>query len=154
MLKIILAALLFVLLLMMGIVIAGNDRMEVEADVIAPEVSISVPGKFSFGEVKVGYDSGEMNITINNTGDVAVSVTPLLANATEEIFSNVYFKRIKSDSWKKIGGFSVNISKPASAGGIREQTLYLTLDLTDYNEAVDRDILDHKSDIIFWAVAQ
>jgi hypothetical protein len=125
--------------------------MKVEANIFAPIVSVEVPDYVYFGNVSKGYESNEINITINNTGNIDISVTPKLADNSEKIFNYTYFKKTSSDTYRIVGMFNVNITKPKT-NGVTVQPVYAKLDLTDYDEDIPQDMLNHKTDIIFYAV--
>jgi len=145
---------ILMLVVFAGLVLgADSDAVEVSVNVLAPEpdvVGIKVPDSLDFGNVTKGEESDIMDLYINNTGNVAVTVTPELANDSEEIFSYLFFRRTQSQAFSEIGSFSVNISEPAD-GGIKTQRTYVMLDLTDFD---GNDSVEYKSDVIFWAVAQ
>lgn len=133
-----------------------SDIIEVSVNVLAPEpdvVGVEVPDSLDFGDVVAGEESDIFDLYINNTGNVAITVTPKLVNNSEEVFSYLFFRRVQSDPFTQIGDFSVNISKPVD-GGIKTQRTYAVLDLEDFDGNIDEDILDHQADVIFWALPQ
>jgi len=139
------------ILIFLALVYASSDTMKVEANIFAPVVSVEVPDYVYFGNLSKGYESDEINITINNTGTTDISVTPRLANSQEKIFNYTYFKKTSSDTYRLVGMFNVNISRPTQ-NGVKVQSVYAKLDLTDYDGDIDYDMIKHNASIIFWAV--
>src|SRR3989344_3420316 len=123
--------------------VSANSNVDFVADVYAPRTSIQITNSIYMGNISKGYSTDKTRVDINNTGDVAVMVTPQLSNSSEEIFSNLYFKRIQSDPFARIGNFSLNISKPSSMGGVKESSFYVKLDLTGYTGTISADKLGH-----------
>ena len=145
----------FMLILFFSFAIAGNV-MTAEADIYVPAdiVSIEVQDYAYLGNITVGQNSEtvKVKVYINNTGNVNVTVTPQLVDSNENLFKNLYFARITTVPYQKIGVWSINISKPSS-GGVRKEDFWMKLDLGDYTGEITEEI-GHKSDIIFIAVAQ
>jgi hypothetical protein len=146
---------------------SAGDTSSFEVNLVKEEantdsLSITVSDKFSFGNITKGQKSEEYQFYVNNTGTVAITVTPKLTNISEKIFSNLYFREQKTKTisgvstdvpFTKIGQYSFNISKPTS-GGVKSDYTYMVLDLTNYNENVSSDIIGHKADIKFYVSAQ
>lgn len=131
-----------------------SPEMNVTANILAPEISIRVPDVLDFGNVKVGYDSGIKNIIVYNTGDIKVRITTALANPSESIFNYTKFRKSNLTTWYKIGSsYSFTIDKPLEVGGEMEQSLDFMLDLSDFTEEINENILNHEAEIIFWATA-
>lgn len=146
-----------------------NDTMVVEVNLVGfgnessfEGVSIEVPDYVFLGNLtKNELLSEEVSIQINNTGSVPIRVTPQLVNSNENIFSYLFFRLQKTTStnntdlikFYKIGNFSVDIAKPTT-GSKAKKTVYMQLNLTDYPEAIDQDVIGHKADIVFLAMAQ
>ena len=149
------------LILIIAIVKAG-DIMTVEANIFAestPEdiVRVEVQPYLNFGNVSVGEQSDEFNVQINNTGTTAVIVTPKLVNSSEIIFKNLYLREQKTKNgtavpFNKLGKFSLNITKPDSSG-VRKDSFWVKLDLRDFNGDLNDDMLNHKSKLVFFALA-
>lgn len=125
-----------------------------EIDLYGPPpaiVSIQVPDSVDLGNISYGDDlSDDIKVEINNTGNVAVNVKPVLVDSGDEIFSNLYFKRITSDPYSQIGNWSLNITAPTS-GGIRESYCYVRLDLREYEGTIDSDMIGEQADVKFIA---
>ncbi len=136
---------------------ADSDTLTVSVGVMAPEpdvVGVAVPDSLDFGNVTKGEESDIMDLYINNTGNVAITVTPELAGDHDEIFNNLFFRRTQSQAFTEVGSFSVNITEPSS-GDVKTQRTYVMLDLTNYDgDLGNNTIVEHESDVIFWAVAQ
>jgi hypothetical protein len=116
-----------------------------------PVVSIQVPDRVDLGNISYGDDLGEdVKVDINNTGNVMVNVKPVLVDTGNEIYSGLYFRRITSDPYVRIGEWSMNISAPTS-GGVKESYFYVRLDLRDYSGTIDRDMINEQADIKFIA---
>ena len=130
----------------------GSDTMTVSANILRSEfIGIEVPDTLYFGDVQTGEKSDTLNLYINNTGNIDITVTPELTNDTEEIFSYLFFQRVQSDTPVQIGSFSVDISKPSS-GEKKSQRTYVTLDLREFDGELDDDITNHQANVIFWAL--
>lgn len=139
---------------MTGIVSAAeSDDMVVRVNVLETEVSISVPDQVSFGSIAPGYLSDRQDIDVTNEGTVDVSVSAELDESyTEDIFENLAFRRILDDPLTNIDFFEVEIEKPSTVGGERSQNVYMYLDLSDYDEEITSDMMDHTTTVIFTAV--
>ncbi len=145
-----------------------NDTMIVEANVFANSslggsnlsiVSVQVPDYLFFGNLTKGQKSDEFQVYINNTGNVDINVKPQLTNATEDIFSYLFFRRFKTSNgtavpFTRIGNFSLNITKPASGDTYNDEYFYVTLDLTNYTKQINKDMVGHKANVKFIAVAR
>jgi hypothetical protein len=131
----------------------ANDTVEVQVDIMGDTVSIDVPDSLYLGEVARGFDTNDTTkITIVNKGNTKVTITPELVDDSS-IFSNLYMKRIQSESFKKIGVFSMNISRPSTLGGTSSENCYIKLDLSDYEEDLDAGTNRKSADVRFVAVA-
>ena len=129
-----------------------NDNMTVRADILQSEISISVPTEIIFQDITSGYISERKDLDIQNTGTVDIEVTPQLPNYTGEIFDKLVFQEVLSDPLTQIEFFSFEIERPATVGGTRSMNLYMYLDLENYNEDIESDMLDHEAEVVFWAV--
>ena len=129
-----------------------NDTMIVEANILEQVASVDVSDYFFFGNITKGYKSDNIKVNVNNTGTTDIKITPLLANSSEIIFSYLYFQRRTTDSYKKIGNFSMNISKPGSIGGKQDDYFYMKLDLTNFPDSIEKDEISHKANITIWAM--
>lgn len=130
----------------------SSDNMQAEVDILAETVSIEVPEHIDLGNATKGYDADYARVDLNNTGTTNIIITPELQDSNEKIFSYLYFARRTTEDFLKIGDFSMNITKPTSAGGKRSDYCYIKLDLTNYPEEIPTNIMDHKANIIFWAM--
>lgn len=138
-----------------------NDTqvMTVEADVLAGPgqiVKIQVPDYLFLGDVRKGEESNESKVIINNTGNVDVIVKPELINPNDEIFENLQLRKRKtgnSSTSYPIGEFTINVTKPASEGGVNDEYFYIRLDLTNYDGDIDSDQIGRQADIRFIAMA-
>lgn len=136
--------------------------MTAEVDVIAEDsdiISVQVPERIDFGEISKGEKSEEMRIYINNTGNVDIIVTPDLLDQSEDIFSYLYLRKQKTSDgldvpFSRIGDFSLNISKPDAGDDFKSAYFYMILDLSDYPDEILDDMINHETDIKFYAVAQ
>lgn len=145
-------SLLAIVLMLASFVYAGNT-LQVSADVAGDMVSIDVPSTLHLGNVARGFDTNETNkITITNNGNTRVTITPELVGS-DALFSNLYMKRIQSESYKKIGQFSINISRPSTLGGSSTENVYIKLDLTNYEGALDSGTVRKNASVRFVAVA-
>lgn len=134
---------------------AGNS-MNVEADIIAnpPVISVQVPDRVYLGSVSPGGETNRTKVSLNNTGNVAIVITPILTNSSEVLMKNIYFARRTTESYKKVGDFSMNLSKPTTPGGVEEDYFYMKLDLTNYNQILTKNLTGYTSEIVFYAVEQ
>lgn len=154
-------ALFFVFLLKVSIVNAvdpANDTMKVEVDLLGftpppPFVGIEVPDYVYLGNLtKKSMQTDDKKIYVNNTGNVNITVTPALKDNSEEIFSYLYFQRRTADPWRRLGNWSLDIAAPTTKS-YEDEYFYMKLDLRDYNQEISHDIIGHKSDILFIAMA-
>src|SRR3989344_6074882 len=152
--KAIFAVLLVGVLLSLFVIVfvSANSNVDFVADVYAPRTSIQITNSIYMGNISKGYSTDKTRVDINNTGDVAVKVTPQLSNSSEEIFSNLYFARRTTEPYGKIGNFSLNISQPSSLGDVTDEYFYVKLDLTGYTGTISADKLGHKAQVVFYAL--
>lgn len=149
---------ILVCLACLSFVSASNATLEVSVNYIPPEpdrISVEVPDSLDFGNVSAGEESDVFDVYINNTGNVDITVTPVLDDGSEEIFKNLAFRRTQNDDFADVGDFSVNISAPSSGDDVKSQRTYAMLDLTNYSEDLGNETFaSYSSDVIYWAVAQ
>ncbi|MBX4212368.1 hypothetical protein KW787_02860 [Candidatus Pacearchaeota archaeon] len=135
----------------------GGDTTTFEADVVgpaAPIVSIEVPDYvFLPKAVARGAETNRTRIDINNTGNVAVKVTPQLVSGADPIFNYLYFERIQAGPYLQIGSFSYDMDAPGSSG-VREGLFYAKLDLENYTGNLDPGNNRRRANVRFIAVAQ
>ena len=139
---------------------AQNDTMIVEVNILAPEipnntVSIEVPDYLFMEDIMVGESTDKFRIDVNNTGNVNITVTPLLQDLNDEIFSNLYFQNRQSGNNSQeymLGDYSFNISKPSTPGGKRSEYFWMWLDLTNFEGNIEEDIIGRRADLLFIAL--
>jgi len=144
-----------------------NATMTVEANIIGfangsttEEVSIEVPDYVFLGNVtKDEPVSDELKLYINNTGKVAITVTPQLKDPEEIIFSYLFFRLLKTSNgtavpFTRIGDFSMNIDKPTSGSSYKSKYFYMKLDLTEFDGDIKEDLIGYRTDILFLAMPQ
>jgi len=151
---------LFFSFLLFGFLIAGvsaqdsNDTMVVRADIVKSSIGISVPESVFFGDITSGYISERQSVDINNIGTVDIRVVPELEEGYDgEYFDYLGFRKILDDPLEMIGYFEIEVEKPASVGGVRNQNVYMYLDLTDYPGEIETNVDHHEAEVIFWAFA-
>jgi hypothetical protein len=136
-----------------GVVSAADTaKMSVNVNVIPSEIGIEVPEFIQFEDMAAGYLSARQDLIIANTGTTDVAITAELVNYNESIFSNLVFQDVLTDPMQKVDGFSVNLLKPSVVGEARENTVYMYLDLQEYDEPIPDAILNHQADVLFSAV--
>jgi len=130
---------------------ASTDTLKVKTNVLAEEVSISVPDEIVFQDIAPGYISEKQEMSVVNMGTVDVSVSAELDALYEgDIFTNLGFKRVLADELTNIRYFDFEVMKPTTVGGEKSEGIYMYLDLVDYSG--DTAEADHSADIIFTAV--
>ena len=149
---------LFVTLSLIAIIIFNlsnaqdTNTLTVEANVILTTTNITnesivsiqiVPDYVYLGDVIVGKLSNETSVIINNTGSVEVKVTSELVN-NDDIFNYLQLKN-SSGSWKNIGDFTTNVKT--------KRTVHIRLDLRNFDLNLEDNIMGHKNDIKFLALA-
>lgn len=127
----------------------AGDTITFEADVYPMEstVGIDVTSFADFGNLTVGSSTDKIRVNITNTGNVNVIVTPQLIDGGEEIFSYLYFARRTTEPYKRIGSFSMNVTKGD------DDYCYAKLDLSDFSGTVSSPMIGHRADVKFIAVA-
>lgn len=126
-----------------------NTTMTVKAEILESTVSISVPETIIFPSIASGYISEREDILISNTGTVPITVLPTLEESYVGVFENLAFRNILSDPLTDLNYFEFDISRPAIAGGTREETIYMYLDLEDY---IGNEVGYQEAEVIFVAV--
>ena len=133
---------------------ANNSTMTVEANIFASDegsqagISFIVPDYIYLGNVSIGECSDSVKFYINNTGSSKINIVPKLKEENEKIFSWLYFKEYGEDLIRifPFGNFSSNITAKD------DRTYYVRLNLTDA-ENIENNMIGHKADVVFWAVA-
>jgi hypothetical protein len=147
---------------------ATELRLNVEADIIDTQgggnnqsgsISIQVPDFIDLGNVSETGISSEPQIYMNNTGTVAIVVTPQLSNYTDDIFDYLHFREFKTSGGnpvtpQRIGNWSMNISAPSSGQTFRSKYFYMRLDLSQANIDLSDDLIGHQAHVRFFAVAR
>ena len=152
---------IFCIFLLIGIfsilmfVQAESDTMIVEANFLQNEIvvviGIDVPDNIFLGNVTKGEKSDEVEIELNNTGNVAITVTPQLSGSPNQLFDYLSFRKRKTgdssnSSW--IGNYSQDLEEG------EEDYFWMVLDLTNYEGDINQDMISEQADIIFWATEQ
>lgn len=153
---------LFLMVCLIGVVEAApNATVEVEADIYAkptiPDViSIEVPNHVYLGLVNESDCGNKIKVYMNNTGNVNISVTPVLINqSADNIFQNLYFQTRQSGNLsavKRIGSYSFLMEKPSTEGGKESDYFYMWLDLTDYMTDIKSNMIGKKDNLLFVAL--
>lgn len=142
----------------------GNEIATVEADILedgsssnqSGTISIQVPDFIDLENLTESGASEELQIYMNNTGTIAITVTPQLVNYTDNIFQNLYFREFKTSGGnpvtpRQIGNWSVNISAPASGQSYRAKYFYMQLDLRNVDIGLTDDLMGHQARVRFFA---
>jgi len=140
--------------------INSNDTMVVEVDLVGftSFVGIQVPNQVSLGNLsKSSMKTKEIEVDINNTGNVDVIITPVLKENSHEIFNYLYFrfqKTVNKTNIKpeKIGNWSMNVEKPDEGDEYKQDSFYMQLDLNEYDNKIREDMMNQKAEIIFYAM--
>jgi len=151
---------LFIFAILLGVIIVSASHSDIstfEVNVLGPPppiIKIQVPDFVFFGNVSSGEESERMRVDVNNTGNIDVVITPRLVDLNEEIFNHTYFTRRVSEPYQKIGAFSLNLSASSDRGGIESDYFYAKIDLREFKGRIDRDLIGHRADVKFIAVAR
>ena len=148
---------------------SGNATMTVEVNIMGfanqsgnvSDVSIEVPDYINLGNVTKDNPVSEETdrIYVNNTGKLAITVTPQLKDSDEIIFSYLFFRTTKTTNGtevtpQRIGEYSLNIDKPAAGSSYKSKYFYMSLDLTNFDGEIKEDLTGYKADIVFLAMPQ
>lgn len=150
----------FIFAILLGVVIVSAGHSDIstfKVNVLGPPpaiIKIQVPDFVFFENVSSGEESERMRVDINNTGNIDVIITPRLVDLNEEIFNYTYFTRRVSEPYQKIGLFSLNLSASSDRGGIESDYFYAKIDLREFKGRIDRDLIGHRTDVKFIAVAR
>jgi len=131
----------------------NNPISKFEVDIYGPPASIvnvSVPDRVDLGNLSYNSYSDDVKVYVNNTGNVAVKIKPVLVN-NDDIYANLYFRKRTSgneSTFTQIGNWSMNISSPGSSG-VESDWFYTRLDLRAYTGTISSDMLDRESDVKF-----
>ncbi|MEK6855670.1 MAG: hypothetical protein AABX66_00770 [Nanoarchaeota archaeon] len=126
----------------------------IPSSTISPIVRIQVPDSIFLGNVTVGEMGDEIKVTVNNTGNTNIMITPELVDGNDEIMSNLFFRFRQTNLYNlsRAGDFSFDISKPGTSG-YRMEYFWASLNLSSYNDALSAPLLNHEADVRFVAVA-
>ncbi len=148
-----------VVFLIFGILfVYAGDTTTFSADINGPTpfvavLNVTVPDSVYLGVVKSGTETNKSKVTVINTGNIAVNVTPLLVNSSDSIFANLYFARRAADTFRRIGNFSIALPQPAN-GDTESDYFYVKLDLRNYNGTFpDGSVTRVSSDVKFFVAA-
>ncbi len=150
--------LLLLLISMLFLVQAQGDTSIFVATVInnsvAELIKVVVPDRVILGNVTIGRSSEEVRVWVNNTGSVAVKVTPELINTSDSIFNNLYFRKFQTRNFTKIGEFYFNISAPGNGKTYEDEYFWVLLNLTNYTGPTIINATTYEAAIRFRAVKQ
>ncbi len=137
-----------------------NVTMKVEANILAePQqqqiMQVSIPDYVFLDNVTKGNATEEIKVYVNNTGTINVTLTPVLADPSNQFFRNLYFtKRLSPRLYKKIGDFSFALPAHSPTGGVEKDWFYMKLDLKNYTSSIPQNLLNQKADVKFMVVSQ
>ncbi len=146
---------IFIIIVMPVLLNAQSNNVTIEANIILIPVNTTtnesivsinvVPDYLYLGDVAVGSISNIVNVSITNTGTIKpAKITAELTNSNDNVFNNLQLKE-SSGSWKGIMNFTANVSST--------KRIDIRLNLADFNEELDDDIVGHKNMIKFLAMA-
>ncbi|HRZ85574.1 MAG TPA: hypothetical protein P5277_02230 [Candidatus Paceibacterota bacterium] len=123
-----------------------------ETNVIAGEsessgISIEIPDYLFLGNVSVGELSENVtSILIKNTGDVKpVKVIAELVNSNDYIYKYLRISNSsKTSGFKTIGEFVISLNT--------QKTVYTRIDLREFEDDLENNILNHRAEIRFIAM--
>ncbi|MEK6915802.1 MAG: hypothetical protein AABW89_04655 [Nanoarchaeota archaeon] len=159
-------AFLLVFLMLFYLSSALTDTMTVETNIFANSngsgnstIRVEVPDYLFFGNISNFGLSEELRVYVNNTGNVDIIVTPDLINRSETIFSNLYLRKFLTSNgtavnFTRIGNFSFNINRPASGRTFNDEYFYIRLDLRNNTLNITNNIIGHRTNVKFFAVAR
>ena len=154
--KVIIALIILSIIIIIPVLLnAQNTTVSVEANIILIPinttsnesiVSVSVTPDFVYlGDVVVGEISNVVNVSISNTGSVKpAKITAELVNQSDNIFNTLQLKD-STGSWGNIANFTTNVSST--------KRIDIRLNLVNFNAELDDDVVGHKNEIKFLAMA-
>ena len=132
---------------------SDSQNMVVKVNVLQTKVGINVPDQVVFKDIAAGYKSERKDLNIKNTGTTDITVTPTLdSNDSGDVFKYLTFQSTVSADPVKVGFFDFDIDKPSVVGDTRDQSLYMYLDLTDYDGEIQDNLMDHNATVVFTAM--
>lgn len=134
----------------------SNSTINFKVDIFAPPapvVRLSLPDQIYLGNVSKGVETDKVKVEFNNTGTVAIIITPQLNDNSENIFNYTYFARRTTDSYQRIGSWSMNVSAPGTSG-VESDYFYAKLDLRNYPGNFTSDLIGYTAPIKILAVSQ
>ncbi|MDO8563748.1 MAG: hypothetical protein Q7R87_01950 [Nanoarchaeota archaeon] len=134
----------------------SNSTINFKVDIFAPPapvVRLSLPDNIYLGNVSKGTETEKVKVEFNNTGTVAIIITPQLNDNSENIFNYTYFARRTTDSYQRVGSWSMNVSAPGISG-IEGDYFYAKLDLRNYPGNFTSDVIGYTVPIKIFAVSQ
>ncbi len=155
----ILVLLLILILIPVGLA-QQNGTMTVKVNVTGltteeDTISIEVPDSVSLKNVMEGEKTDNVNVHLNNTGSIAITITPQLSDPEDILFQNIYFKNTDTISTQpqRIGNYSLNIARPSIIGTKKEGHCWMGLDLTNFTGKIS-GTQERQTDILFIALPQ
>ncbi|MBS3089945.1 hypothetical protein J4461_03650 [Candidatus Pacearchaeota archaeon] len=143
------------LLFFMPFALAG-DITVFEATVYGSVVSVEVPDIIYLGNISSGFVGEEKRVDIVNTGTTDIIITPILIGDHDPIFEKLYFSKRLSGvdySFRQVGNFSLNMSKPSRLGGTNNDYFYTRMDLSDYTGSVPSGVSTLRANVKFVATS-
>lgn len=134
----------------------NNSTINFKVDIFAPPtpvIMLSLPDNIYLGNVSKGSETEKVKVEFNNTGTVAVIITPQLNDNSESIFNYTYFARRTTDSYQRIGSWSMNVTAPGTSG-VESDYFYAKLDLRNYPGNFTSDLIGYTVPIKIFAVSQ
>lgn len=149
-------------LLIASVTAEQNASTTVEANILTSggsldQISIEVPDHIFLGNVTQGDATDKTKVYVNNTGTVAVTITPRLVDGTNNIFENLFFQLRQTGNSSRvyqIGDYHLNISAPSTTNGKKSEYFYVWLDLSDFDEEIEEDMLGETAEVVFIALPQ
>ncbi|MDP2925447.1 MAG: hypothetical protein Q8N99_03680 [Nanoarchaeota archaeon] len=142
----------------------SNSSMIVGANILGfgegsnEGVSIEIPDYVFLGNVtKEDPYSDEKKISINNTGTVPITVTPVLKDE-DEIFKNLFFRtrmgssNLSMNIFYRIGDYNLYIDKPATGKRARSEYCYMSLNMSGFDGTIREDLIDYRTELVFIAM--
>lgn len=130
------------------------DLIGFNETIIDDEISIDTFAFIDMGNItQSNPKTDNIKVYVNNTGNVDITVTPMLKNDSDPIFTNLYFKRILADPYSILGNFSLDIDKPLTSD-YRSKYFYMKLDLTNIIYPFETDMIDYRGELQIVAMSR